>query len=260
MGRMLGAFADDSELDRPDLNKCPDCNCFFAGNNCPICGKECPEEMRAGNRAPVKPKKQKRASYDGSRTTFIEWYHSWWFIALMALFLPVVAIILLITSPYKRWKKILFVVLAVVYMLLSTYGISAIISDITDIWDKPVDASISREEYVERCESVSAEQIYRFADGYEDKFVCVKLKIIGRVTYVDDYYNAKNYVCYLCEAENGSSFNIVLRDCLVSGEQKLIEGDVVTVYGEGAGECNVFDEEYNDIYAPCINMAYVEIE
>ena len=61
MGRMLGAFADDGELDRPDLNKCPDCNCFFAGNNCPICGKECPEEMRAGNRAPVKPKKQPSA-------------------------------------------------------------------------------------------------------------------------------------------------------------------------------------------------------
>ena len=25
MGRMLGSFADNNELDRPDLNKCPDC-------------------------------------------------------------------------------------------------------------------------------------------------------------------------------------------------------------------------------------------
>ena len=32
MGRMLGAH-DSSELDRPDLNKCPDCRCFFAGDN-----------------------------------------------------------------------------------------------------------------------------------------------------------------------------------------------------------------------------------
>ena len=60
MGRMLGAFDDDVELDRPDLNKCPDCNCFFAGDNCPICGKVCPEHMRAGNRAPVKPQKKKK--------------------------------------------------------------------------------------------------------------------------------------------------------------------------------------------------------
>ena len=40
MGRMLGSFDNPEELDRPDLNKCPDCNCFFAGDNCPLCGKE----------------------------------------------------------------------------------------------------------------------------------------------------------------------------------------------------------------------------
>ena len=39
MGRLLGSFADREELDRPDLNKCPDCKCFFGGDNCPICGK-----------------------------------------------------------------------------------------------------------------------------------------------------------------------------------------------------------------------------
>jgi hypothetical protein len=56
MGRMLGAF-DSDEIDRPDLNKCPDCGCFFLQDTCPICGKLCPEEMRAGNRKPVKLKK-----------------------------------------------------------------------------------------------------------------------------------------------------------------------------------------------------------
>ena len=78
MGRMLGAFDDDVELDRPDLNKCPDCNCFFAGDNCPICGKVCPEHMRAGNRAPVKQQKKKKRSSGSGRVTFVEWYHSWW--------------------------------------------------------------------------------------------------------------------------------------------------------------------------------------
>jgi len=60
MGRLLGSHADDRELDRPDLNKCPDCGCFFPQDNCPLCGKPCPEEMRAGNRKP--PKKSKKTA------------------------------------------------------------------------------------------------------------------------------------------------------------------------------------------------------
>ena len=46
MGRMLGSFDPEDELDRPDLNKCPDCGCYFATDNCPLCGKVCPPEMR----------------------------------------------------------------------------------------------------------------------------------------------------------------------------------------------------------------------
>lgn len=117
MGRMLGAHASD-ELDRPDLNKCPDCLCFFAGDSCPLCGKECPEEMRAGNRAKVKIKK-KRASGGSGRVTFIPWYHSWLFIILMLCFMPIVGIILLCTAPYKlRWKIIVAVSVAVAYAFL----------------------------------------------------------------------------------------------------------------------------------------------
>ena len=52
MGRMLGSHGSE-ELDRPDLNKCPDCGCFFSSDNCPLCGKPCPEEMRAGNKVRI---------------------------------------------------------------------------------------------------------------------------------------------------------------------------------------------------------------
>ena len=60
MGADLGFFAEDRERDFPELNKCPDCETFFADANCPICGKECPEEFRAGNRKPIKQKKRRR--------------------------------------------------------------------------------------------------------------------------------------------------------------------------------------------------------
>ena len=103
MGKMLGAH-EGAPLDRPDLNKCPDCGCFFATDACPLCGKVCPEEMRAGNRKAVKPPKRKKSS--SGRVTFMEWYYSWWFILVMMIFAPVVGIILFASSPRKRWVKI----------------------------------------------------------------------------------------------------------------------------------------------------------
>ena len=117
MGRMLGAFDDPRELDRPDLNKCPDCECFFAGDNCPLCGKVCPEEMRAGNRKPPKKDRHRRGNSSG-RVTFIEWYHSWWFILIMMFVMPIVGIILLLTSPHRTlWKVLLTVAVVVVYII-----------------------------------------------------------------------------------------------------------------------------------------------
>ena len=123
MGKMLGAFAEDDGFDRSDLNQCPDCGCFFKADNCPLCGKECPEHMRAGNRPVVKQKKKRRSTSSGGRVTFISWYHTWWFIAIMLLFFPLMGAILLITSPYERWKKILFVALAVVISRVVRKGI-----------------------------------------------------------------------------------------------------------------------------------------
>ena len=117
MGRMLGAH-DSDELDRPDLNKCPDCRCFFDGDNCPLCGKLCPEEMRAGNRAKVKI--QKKRNHGNGRVSFIPWYHSWLFIILMFFVMPIVGIILLCTSPYRlRIKVIVIISLVIGYILVS---------------------------------------------------------------------------------------------------------------------------------------------
>ena len=88
----------------------------------------------------------------------------------------------------------------------------------------------------------------------------MKLRIIEKVTYVDSFYNDKDFLCYLCEAEDGSEFRIAVRDCLLEDRQRFVAGDVITVYGEGAGECEVYDEEYNYRTVPCLNMAYVVLE
>ncbi len=109
---MLGAFDNPEELDRPDLNKCPDCECFFAGDNCPLCGKVCPEEMRAGNRKPPKKEKRRRTNSNG-RVTFVEWYHSWWCIILATVFMAPLGIILMLTSPHRTLWKVLFTIAVV---------------------------------------------------------------------------------------------------------------------------------------------------
>lgn len=258
MGRMLGAFDGDNELDRPDLNKCPDCGCYFAQDECPLCGKTCPEEFRAGNRKPVKKKKQRQSSY--RRTTFVEWYHSWWFVILMLLVAPLIGIVLLITSPHKKSLKIGVAVAAVVYGIMTTFGIGNIISGITNMWDTPVDTSLGREEYIAACETVTPETFYRLADRYTDQFVSVKLIVAEEVVDSEGYYNGSKYNTYYVCRDEGGEFEILVRDCVQDTAQNFISGDVITVYGEGAGECTVYDMDYYAPHtAPCIHAAYIEL-
>ena len=178
----------------------------------------------------------------------------------MMFIFPLVGIILLITSHHDTWKKVLFGVIAALYMIGSFFGFGRIFSGISDIFGSPVDKSLTREEYVEKCEGVTPEEICRSTDGYEDKFLCVKVRVIEKVTYLDKNYNEKNYVCYLCEDVAGGEYKLVIRDCLLENQQRFVAGDVITVYGEGAGECEVCNTSFNHTIAPCINMAYVVLE
>ena len=258
MGRLLGAHDGDNDLDRPDLNKCPECGCYFAQLNCPLCGKECPAEFRAGNRKAVKKKKQRHTG--SSRVTFVEWYHSWWCIILALIFFPVIGIVLLLTSPHKKSLKIGIAAVAVVYGIVSTFGVGNIVTRITGIWDKPVDTSLSREEYIAACETVTPENYYRSAEGYTDKFVTLTLTVSERIVDGDGYYNGGKYnTYYICRDESGK-FEIMVRDCIQGTAKKFISGDVITVYGEGAGERTIHDMDYYISHtAPCIHAAFMEL-
>ncbi len=258
MGRLLGAH-DSDELDRPDLNKCPDCACFFAGDNCPLCGKPCPEEFRAGNRRPVKQKK--RRTNPSSRTvTFIEWYHSWWVIAIALFIAPIIGIILLLTSPHKKSLKIGIGIAAAIWLVVSYLGgFSAIFGNITNRFDKPVDTSLTREEYMAQCETITAEEFYRGGNEYSEKFVSVTLTVSRKVIDSEAQYNGSPYYTYyVCHDGNGGEFEIFIRDCVQDSSRNYITGDVITVYGEGAGEVTLYDVDYNPITAPAINVAYIE--
>jgi len=256
MGRMMGAFDRDNDmLDRPDLNKCPDCGCFFAQDNCPLCGKPCPEEMRAGNRKP--PKKQNYKYDNGYRTVmFVDWYHRWWFIVLMAFISPLISIILLITSPHKKSHKILAVVIAIFYWILSTAAIP-ILFNIIFKPETPVDTSLTKAEYIAKCEEVAPEEFYRSPGEYEGKFVQMTVTIT-KVLNGGSGYEYDSY--YLCKPANGGDFELMIRNCLQDGAQNFIVGDTILVYGEGAGNVTAGDIAPDGLFtthkAPCINFAY----
>lgn len=256
MGRMLGSFGDDQELDRPDLNKCPDCGCFFAQSNCPLCGKICPEEFRAGNRKPVKVRR--RRTSDSGRVTFIEWYYSWWFIILMLFVFPLLGIILLFTSPHKKRVKAIVIAVAIVYTIGSTYGIGTILHRVAGLWDKPVNTSLSREAYVERCETVTPEQLYRAPDEYKKQFLTTTLTVEGRIIDAQGYYkNDDHTTYYLCRDPDGT-YAVAVRDCIRDGTRNFAVGDVIVIWGEGAGQCHITDMNGTLYVMPCVNAAFVE--
>ncbi len=257
MSKDLGYFADREGVDNPDLNKCPDCECFFGGDFCPICGKECPEDMRAGNRKP--PKKKRRSRGGSSRVTFIEWYHSWWFIAIMMVVMPIVGIILLLTSPHKKWVKILVAVLMIIYTVFISSGLIWGIIDFATTDRPSVNTKITEAEYRERCESVPVEEFYRMADAYANKYV--KLELTVSSTVYDGVYTADIYKYYICTAlVDGVTLEYLVRDCSVGTSRNYIAGDMITVYGQGAGTASVYISDVNTLTAPCVNMAYSDLD
>ena len=256
MGRDLGYFASE-ELDRPELNKCPDCECYFATDECPLCGKLCPEEMRAGNRAAVKkPKKKKNSS---GRVQFIAWYHSWWFILIMMYVMPVAGIVLFFTSPHSKKSKILVGAIVVgaflLLGLLTLFG-AGLLGNL--FYDSPVNDKITREEYVQLCEPMSVESFYRVS-GDEGRYVSMELTVVERCVEqsIDIYDIGATY--YRCRDINGGELIIYVWDCNLGTSLQFLPGDMIRVYGESAGTMSFVNGSSYTEALPCLYMAYCEL-
>lgn len=245
MGRSLGYF-DSDELDRPELNKCPDCECYFASEECPLCGKICPEEFRAGNRAPVKkPKKRKNSS---GRVQFIPFYHTWWFILIAFIFSRIAGVVLFITSPYSKKAKIITVASVVGgYALLFVVG-SVLVPM---LWDQSlVNDKIPRAEYVELCHPMSVEEYHR--DAYnEGNYVTLEL-------VVETQLHADGNVFYLCTDVNGGDLKILVWDQSVEKKTNYLQGDMIRVYGECSGVAD-YDLYQSVGEHPMVFMAYSDL-
>ncbi len=250
MGRPLGAY-DADELDRPDLNKCPDCGCFFATDACTLCGKICPPEMRAGNRAKVKKRKRKPSS---GRVEFIPWYHTWLAMILISIVMPLVGIVLFITSPYSGKVKVAVVAgcvaITVLYSGLGSYLIGR-------LFEKPlVNEDLSRAEYAARCTEMTAEEFYRHAieDG---AYVTMELTVAEQLPS-SWFGEPEDTLFYRCRSADGKT-SIILRDCILENRQLLRAGDMVRVWGESAGMVEYYPNYERTETQPCLNTAYCDL-
>ncbi len=257
MGSQIGFFAEDRERDFPELNKCPDCETFFADANCPLCGKECPEAFRAGNRKPVKQTKKRRTSGNG-RVQFIPWYYSAWFIILMMVFMPIVGLILLWTGYWqKHWKIIATVIFVLVYLFGSILG--TIVGDLIYGWmggnDLPVNTEISEQEYRERCQAIDVETLYRQADAMTDEYVTLTVEILEVVSSVDVY----EAPAYICRAEkDGKSYSFIICDYRTQRVPNFVAGDTVTFFGEVWQTDTIYTGEGYET-APWIDILYADL-
>lgn len=260
MGRMLGAFDNDEELDRPDLNKCPDCRCFFADDVCPLCGAVCPEEMRAGNRKPVRKSRRKHGGPQ-YRHASLDWYHRWWFIILMMFVSPmsIVGIVLLLTSPRRVSTKVIALVILAAYLVLSTFGISGIVQGISNLFGEPVDRSLSESEYITVCEQVSPSDYYRAPRDYKGAYVAMNLTVGQRVVDAEASSRGGEYVTYYVCYDESARFSILVRDCRANMTPALMSGDMITVYGEGADSASFYDAGLTVHDGPVVNAAFIAV-
>ena len=256
MGADLGFFAEDRERDFPELNKCPDCETFFADANCPLCGKECPEEFRAGNRKAVKQKKHRRPSGNG-RVQFVPWYHSTLFIVAMMIFFPIVGLILMWTGHWKQhWKIVGTVILVFFYLFGGILGgiIINLIYGFND-FEPPVNTSITEEEYRALCEEMDVETLYRQADELSGEYVKLTVEIV-EVSASADIYEP---IVYVCKAEKeGKNYTYIVCDYRPEKIPAFVAGDTVTFFGEVVAFDSLYVEK-GTVSGPWINILYADL-
>ncbi len=260
MGAPLGYFSEDVQVDFPELNKCPDCETFFQSLTCPLCGKVCPEEMRAGNRKRVKQKKKKRSGGSG-RVQFEPWYHNLWFIIAMLVVFPIVGFILLWQSNRgKGWKIGLSLAAIAPYLLTFVMTAIGVLSGWFG-WLQPDIPDMPKDAYMASCVQIDAEDYYRTPAAYVGQNISLELTVVSKQrSETSDVYDYADY--YECRADvNGKEFRFWVWDCRAEENPvNLAAGDHIMVFGVAENNETVFFQNGGSAKYPCIQGFYISLQ
>ena len=193
----LQFFAHEDPQDYPHLNKCPDCETFFADLTCPLCGKICPEEMRAGNRKPPKQRWEDPYRRGSGRGHFIPWYLSSPCIIIALILFPIVGLVLTWMGYWpKKWKILATVLLGLWFALPMILGVlGAFVFQFIFNEDINVDLQMPKAEYVEYCQEADndVEDIFRNTNAHAGEFV----QMTVTVEDIFQNYMVEEYTCHL---------------------------------------------------------------
>jgi hypothetical protein len=174
---------------------------------------------------------------------------------------PIIGLILAWTGPWKRGGKLLATMI-----LLSPYLLGGLIGILAGIGllsadSVPVNTELSRTEYVERCEALPAEQVWRNADGMRGDYVTMVLVVEAVWEDEEAYYSGSSYPRFFeCSViESGEKYTFLLHDFRQSAGVNLREGDVIRAWGQVGGNETIYNSVIGTMTSPCINMLYLEL-
>lgn len=115
------------------------------------------------------------------------------------------------------------------------------------------------EDFLESCEEISSDTLLRESETRFGE----KIKIKGKIFYVEEGENSTGYLIYTKIKDYGSFSEymdgVVLVGYQRGDEPKLLEGDVVTVYGIIVEDETYTNNNGNDVTVPCIMARKIEL-
>lgn len=264
MGRFgtpqIGYLKDNDDNDIPELNKCPECGAFFDGDICPICKTVCPEEMKAGNRKPQK--KRKRREKSNYRSVPTDLYHQTWFIIIALCISKLVGLVLVWTSDWKKWVKVVVTIVAVFGIYLY-YPLSMLIMGGIETqfpYDTPTEYvydtsdTEAEEVYKGKCQPISYSDLMRSSDFYLGNYLTGKYTVV-KIT--EGYESMTNRYGDYIFASDGEGHIFAFFDRR-NGGQGIVPGDSITVYGRFFGISAIEGSGDNQKY-PKAFAGYIDI-
>lgn len=265
MGRFgtpqLGYLRENDDNDIPELNKCPECGAFFDGDVCPVCKTVCPEEMKAGNRKVQK--KRKRREKSNYRSVPTDLYHRTWFIIIALFISKLVGLILVWTSDWKKWVKVVVTIVAVfgIYLyyplsMLIMGNIDAILpgDDVPTAFVYDTSDIETEDAYKGKCQPIKYSELVRDPNANLGFYLTGDYTVV-KVT--EGYESMTNRYGDYIFASDGDGYVFAFFDRREGG-QGIVPGDRITVYGRFFRVSAVENSGDNQKY-PIAFAGYIDI-